>query len=417
MTKHSRYGGSKAAQWLNCPGSVPLSDKAPERLSSSYAEEGSFAHLLAEQCLLAGQMDARPRIGSKLTLSHIASTKAVDDDMADAVNVYLDEVWTKVEAGMNELSVEEKFVLPIPGADEGEVFGSNDATVYNPVLKRLTVYDYKHGKGFRVFAQENKQLMFYAAGAVACHPEWDVRSIELVIVQPRGFFDDPISRWEMPLWMLVDYPAQIDAAVKDSKSEEPTFKAGYWCRWCPASDICTVREKSFLEAAKLDFATVTDITPETELPDPAFLDIERMAAILESFEPFEAWVSSIRDRIEALALSGQVIPGFKVVDKVARRKWAENDEEIVTYLTMFQGLAYENVMPRKLVTITEVEKQLKAKLSKTEFAPVKADMTMRFMMKESSGYAVVNESDRRPSVVPVAQEFGTVNLESLFDGE
>ena len=418
MTKHSRYGGSKAAQWLNCPGSVPLSDKAPAGLSSSYAEEGSFAHLLAEQCLLAGQPDARPRIGSKLTLSHIASSKLVDEDMAAAVNVYLDAVWAKVGSGrINEVFVEEKFILPIPGADEGEVFGSNDATVFDPDRGRLTIYDYKHGKGVGVSAYENKQLMFYATGAVACHPEWDVRSIELVIVQPRGPFDDPISRWEMPLWMLIDYPAQIDAAVKDSKSDGPTFKAGDWCRWCPASSICTVRETSFLEAAKLDFATVADITPKTKLPAPALLDVEHMAAILEGFDHLQAWVSTIRDRVEALALSGDTVPGFKVVDKVGRRKWAENDEEIVSYLTMFQGLAMDAVMPRKLVTITEAEKQLKATLEQAVFATVKAELTMRFMVKESSGYAVVPESDRRPSVVPVAQEFGTVNIDNLFDGD
>lgn len=421
MTEHSRYGGSKAAQWLNCPGSVPLSDKAPPRTTSAYAEEGTFAHRVGELCLLAGQTEAGSYLGKSINVDGIDRTFVVDKETIDAVNVYLDAVWDAYDGDhvttKGTLYVEEKFVLPIPSADEGEVFGSNDATVFDETTGKLTIFDYKHGKGVGVTAYENKQLMFYAAGAVSCHPEWDVMSIELVIVQPRGPFDDPISRWEMPMWMLIDYPDQIDKAVADSKTDAPTFASGDHCRWCPASTICTVREMRFIEAAKLDFAGIAEIKPGTVLPDAEEVTEADLAAILIAFDHLSAWVGTVRDRVDGIMLSGGKVPGFKVVDKVGRRKWSDDAAEIAGFIAMNYDVPADEIMPPKLVTITEAEKLIKVYVPKEDFKAAKDELTMKFMVKESSGYAVVHDSDRRAAVAPVAQEFGSVNVDSLFTDE
>ena len=273
--------------------------------------------------------------------------------------------------------------------------------------------DYKHGKGVGVSAYENKQLMFYAAGAVASHPERDVKSIELVIVQPRGPFE-AISRWEMPLWQLLDYPAQIDAAVTDALSETPTFNAGDWCRWCPASEICPVRQEKFMEAAGLTYASVEDIDVPA-LPKSSEISPERMAAILTAFDGLSDWVQAIRERVEAKLLAGEHVPGFKVVEKQARRKWAADELEIAGYLAMMYDIDKDDLRPRKLVTITEAERQLKSKLGKAFNAELKQDLTMKFMVKDSTGYACVPERDKRPAVAPVEVAYGDVNLNSLFD--
>ena len=415
--EHSRFGGSSASRYLNCPGSVVLSEQAPERLTSSYAEEGTFAHALAERALLASAPVADTWLGTKIAHPLIDSVKVVDQAMIDAVNVYLEAVWD-VYTYSSDICVEEKFTLDIPAAQPGEVFGSNDAAVFNRDTGRLTVFDYKHGQGIGVSAYENKQLMFYATGAVASHPEWDVRSIELVIVQPRGPFPYPMSRWEMPLWKLLDYPAEINNAVKEALRPLPPFNPGKHCRWCPASEICTAREKQFMEAAKLDFASVVEITPVARFPVADAIDVDRIGKILVAFDNLSAWVDNIRARAESIMLAGGHIPGMKVVDKVARRKWAADDTEIASYLEMMFDLERNDIMPRKLVTITEAEKQLKAKLGKEFNAEVKNDLTVRFMTKDSTGYACVFEQDKRPAVAPVQAEFGSVvDINSLFDGE
>ena len=47
-TKHARCSASAAYRWINCPGSVALSDQCPDPGTSSYADEGTLAHSLAE---------------------------------------------------------------------------------------------------------------------------------------------------------------------------------------------------------------------------------------------------------------------------------------------------------------------------------------------------------------------------------
>lgn len=47
-SKHARCSASAAHRWINCPGSVALSDQCPDPGSSSYADEGTVAHNLAE---------------------------------------------------------------------------------------------------------------------------------------------------------------------------------------------------------------------------------------------------------------------------------------------------------------------------------------------------------------------------------
>lgn len=419
MTAHSRFGGSSASRWLNCPGSVPLADKCPPKPGSVYAEEGTFAHALAEICLLAGETTANRHIGSEVIHPSIDSKKAVTKEMADAVNVYLEAVWDEYDriAG-TELFVEERFVLPLPSANGDEVFGTNDAMTFCPANGKLTVFDYKHGAGVSVSAFENKQLMFYAAGAVASHPEWDVQSIELVIVQPRAFSNagDGVSRWEMPLFELLDYPAAIDAAVAEAKSDSPSMCAGEWCRWCPAAEICTVREQQFLEAAQLDFAGVAEIGPKAKLPDAESVDPARIGAILDGFDRLSDWVDMIRDRAMSLLNEGKEVPGYKLVEKQARRRWADNEEEIAAYLVTVHGLEDDEVRPRKLVTITEAEKQLKSKLGKDGFSAAKEQLTLGYTIKESSGLTMAPESDRRPAVSPGA-DYNGVNLDGLFNGE
>ena len=50
--KHAKLSPSAAARWINCPGSIRLSEKVPPPPSSDYADEGTLAHAVAETKLL-----------------------------------------------------------------------------------------------------------------------------------------------------------------------------------------------------------------------------------------------------------------------------------------------------------------------------------------------------------------------------
>ena len=52
MPKHATLSPSAAVRWINCPGSVGISAQLPPAPSSTYADEGTLAHLFAEHKVL-----------------------------------------------------------------------------------------------------------------------------------------------------------------------------------------------------------------------------------------------------------------------------------------------------------------------------------------------------------------------------
>lgn len=414
MKQHSPFGGSQVGRYMACPGSVQLAEKAPPRPSSAYAEEGTFAHALAEACLNGGKTDARPYVGQLFAFEDHGETKQrhVTEEAAQAVNVYLDTVWAEYNADNGEIEVEQRFAVAVPAVEEGEVFGTNDALVYSHDTSKLTIFDYKHGQGVIVDVEGNTQFKFYALGAVQAHPEWSIKEIEFVVVQPRAANageTQGVHRWSLPLYELIDFPEELNQAIALAKSEEPPFNSGGHCRWCPAAAICTVREQEFLDAARSDFASVTELAeeiPSANWPE----DVEHMARLVEAYEKLGGWIAQLRERIDDILLSGGEVPGWKVVEKVARRKWVAEGPEVAAHLALAYDVPEELVIPPTLVTITEAKRLLKSFAAKEQYAEAERDLTLRFTIKEPSGLTTAPTSDKRAAIKPVAAEFGSVML-------
>jgi hypothetical protein len=418
---HSPYGGSAASRYMKCPGSIALSEHAPPDHGSAYAEEGTFAHTLAEECLLAGQRDATIRIGSQVSIETASgrSAKTVDGDMARAVNVYLEAVWDEWnEDEASEIEVEQRFSLPVDAADEGEVFGTNDALVYRPAAQKLTIFDYKHGAGVIVEVEDNIQLKFYAMGALQAHPEWPVREIELVIVQPRAFNageERGVKRWSLPMVETIEFPYELNEAITACKQPDAPLIPGDHCRFCPASTLCSAREQQFIIAANKDLAGVTlpEFADAIEDSGTPSYDVEQMGQVIAAYDTLGPWINDLRAAIDQHLLSGGHVPGWKVVEAVSRRKWQASDEEIAGHLQLFWDIPDELVRPRSLVTITEAKRLLKSHVPKEQYKQAEDDLTLRFTIKESKGLVTAPESDRRGAIQPVAAEFGSVKLGTI----
>lgn len=417
---HSDFGGSVIGRVIACPGSVPLCNSVPERLSSSYADEGTFAHALAEKHLRAGNFDAQQSIGDEIESDKIASKKVVSIEMAAAVQVYLDAVqaeMTKTEDAI--LLIEERFTLPISSAEEGEVFGANDALVYHPSTGRTVVFDYKHGQGVSVSAEDNKQLKFYAAGAALSHPDWPIAELELVIVQPRARDADDqdipgVKPWPMDTFELLEFVAEVEQAVAAAKAPGAPVAAGSHCRWCAAASVCPAKKEEVIASIGLDFHDIADISPKA-LPTPKDMSTDKIAALLRGLDTLTAWANQVRDYAYGLLEQGVAVPGFKLVDKVGRRKWIDNESEIAAYLEMVYGVEGEDVMPRKLVTITEAERLVKARVTeKGERKAALDDLSLRFTLKESGGRTMVADGDKRDAVpAGAAADFAGVNIDGV----
>ena len=420
--KHSPFGGSAASRFMACPGSIALSGQAPPEKPSPYAEEGTFAHAVAAEALETSARSTTAAIGKMLGfLDHGESkTREITAEISKAVDVYLEAVWDEYDLDPNsEIEVEQGFALDLDAAEPGEVFGTNDALVYSPARRKLTIFDYKHGAGVIVDVEDNTQLKFYAIGAMQGHPEWDVREIELVIVQPRAFSadGDGVKRWSLPMSEVIEFPYELNEAVALCKTADAPLVAGDHCRWCPAATICTAREQSFVTAVREDFAGVDllGIEPVVAALEVKTLDFDHMARIVAAYDRLGSQIAAMRTAMDEHLLAGGTIAGWKVVEAVARRAWTKGDTEIAEYLELMYDVPGDEVMPRKLVTITDAKKLLKTYVSKADYAEAERDMTLRFTIKESKGLTTAPESDRRAAISPVAAEFGSVMLGNESD--
>ena len=151
---------------------------------------------------------------------------------------------------------------------------------------------------------------------------------------------------------------------------------------------------------------MTAITADA-LPDPKTYDMDRLGQILQAGQILNGWLNQVQEYVEALVLAGQPVAGWKAVEKIGRAKWVSADEEVADYADMVFGIDVEQIRPRKLTTITEAEKLLKAAgATKAQID----DFKLRFTLKESSGLTIAPTSDRRPAVNAIADAYSGINL-------
>ena len=177
MTAHALLGPSSADRWLTCTPSARASEHEPDK-RSGFADEGSFAHSVAEHCLIN---NVRPE-----QLCGVAPWEQSEywtQDLRDHVCTYLDYIAAVMaEAGPSARRfVEVRLDLSqyVPGS-----FGTADCVVIADGT--MHVIDLKFGKGIPVSAHDNTQLKLYALGAMLEYGFlYDVSTVRLHIVQPR----------------------------------------------------------------------------------------------------------------------------------------------------------------------------------------------------------------------------------------
>lgn len=370
MTKaHSELGASSADRWMTCPGSVSLSRGMPN-VSSTYAQEGTAAHAVAELCLQQG-MDAIELVG------RVVEGFEVDEEMAEAVQVYLDGVRADIGPG-DVMLVEEKFDLS--HLFRG-MFGTNDSCVYKPHDLELIVNDYKHGRGIPVEAYQNPQMMYYAIGALTGNNARKIKKVTLRIYQPRcNHPDGPVRSWTVSVVELLEFAGELVEAAKRTEAATPEFVAGEHCRFCPAAGVCKELEKQALAAAKADFTEAGEVivsAPQTYKP-------EDLANILKNAHVIEHWLTSVRSFAYAEAIAGNEIPGFKLVPTRPMRRWKDEGATIDALRDM--GVPDKDLYNRKVKSPAQAEKLFKKK---------DYHLLEDLYEKVSSGTVLVSEDDKR----------------------
>lgn len=405
---HSRFSASASARWMACPGSMVLAKDAP-RKSSVYSRWGTAAHEVASDILL-DDAAAWPAV---LTVE--GEQIEVDEEMIACVQEYVDLVRTLRDTLGAELLVEQRL-------DYGSMIGSTEAWGTGDAVlltdDEIIVIDLKTGQGERVDAEGNTQLMLYALGALAAHPDRKFKTVRIIICQPRA---GGTTEWTTTVDALVAFAGVAERAVDavetaalcrdDLDLQRYLVPGEKQCRWCPAAATCPALRA---EVAKVVFAApalpdeFSDETlnahPVKEAPE------EQLAACMQAAPFVEHWLKAVRAEVESRLLAGKPVPGFKLVKgKQGNRAWSDEQaaEEMLTkQFRLKQDEAYD----RKLISPTSAEKLL------AEASPKRWTKLQALITRADGKLSVAPQSDKRPAVeqTPVADDFADESDASEF---
>lgn len=406
--EHYPFGGSGAHRWLNCHGAPRLAATLPPLPSSPAAERGTYAHALLAYALLNGEDDVLSFEGVAVAPGHDLTFTAEDVEAVQKAVDYVRALLARMPGAEIYVEVQRKL--------EDEVGGTADIVVYDPTTQTTYVIDYKHGSGVYVSEIDNKQLKFYMLLAVVAL-NLPVKTLIGVIIQPR-FGDGTYAVREaepMDLGDLLDFHGEIRNAVDNGRSANPKFVEGDWCDWCPAASVCplkTAMAKAVLDTWGPNYApwtppngTAVTIT----LPDPASCrDPAKLADTKRGLDLIEAWGKIVEARLFEAAMTGTNLEpyGFKLVKKIARRKWT--DEDKAASIAASIGLPPAEYQPPKLLSVAQMEKLVKAKKINGGYDKLAAAVD-----KTSSGFNLVPADAKGEAVNPLelaAASFGDVSI-------
>lgn len=381
MAKHAILSASGASRWMACTPSAVLEQQF-ENKSSVFAEEGTLAHELGELTLKLNLGEITKRtFNSKF--KKIQENKLYSADMPDYVQTYVDTCLERVSEAKATtpdalFKIEQRldFSEWVPDG-----FGTGDFVIIADGT--MEVCDLKYGKGVPVSANNNKQMMLYALGAIAeFNFLYDIQKVRMTIIQPRL---DNISTFEVTTEDLLkwaeDYVRpRAELAIK-GKGE---FCAGDHCKFCRAKAVCRARAEKNMELAKYDFE------------EPALLDNNDVAYILSKIDELVNWAGDVKDFALEQALNGEEYDGFKVVEGRSNRKYADT-EAIVEILRDNNFNDPDIFKPSELITLTNMEKLVgKKKLT---------ELIGDYIVKPPGKPTLVPITDKREPYNPVKADF------------
>lgn len=116
-----------------------------------------------------------------------------------------------------------------------EFKGTPDFFGYSNETKRVYIIDFKTGFHL-VLAQENMQLLSYAALIFLRKSDWDIKHFCLAILNTQK---DIVSTFNVSLETVLHHIARIERNLKFTYEEETFFAIkGDWCRFCPSKNYC-----------------------------------------------------------------------------------------------------------------------------------------------------------------------------------
>ena len=436
---HRRYSPSQADRTFLCTGSRALLDRVPARPSGEFAVEGNDAHAVFEAAIKYRVSSAE--VAHREYVPHLI-LEDIDDGYNDfyrAIQEAIDYVLGILHNNPDALVWIEQYVEPPTPSAPGQGGGYSDCIIWIPSKRELHIIDYKHGVGVVKRAKSNRQAMQYAGGVLfednARVDPNIVDAVVLTIIQPRSFHaDGDVRTYTLPPFEIWDYLQELDEKIAESEEGFGTLTPGeLQCQFCDARTVCPAREALGLDVAVPGTETIEQFS-QSDLPHPSSLDMQRLAQIRYHAPALRKWLDDVDKHTDELARSGHVVPGAKLVETKAARKYYGEEPEVARKLAALMGErnadaamdAFKAVMKQypalqrlynlKLVPVTSAEKLVvdaykqRVGRGRKKKAAEEARQAFAFLtLKQSSGNLVlVDDDDPRPAVNKAQNTFGQI---------
>lgn len=366
-TGHAVFSPSQLYRIIACPASATEATRAPLTQPSSYALRGTMLHGIVADILLAGFQTYGSKQFPKLE-------KEDQNQVLDCV----DFAWSLREKGdPATMKIEQEINLGSWGLPE--IWGTSDFSIVTLIRDAIHVTDWKFGSGVQVYAQDNEQLLAYAAGVIG-YPN-NYKNVHIHVVQPPlNHYDEWVVEGDyMKTWMF----DTLTPAIALAKGDDPEYNPGEkQCRFCPAGMTCRARYKATLKKAEEVFrvySKMPNVTPE------------ELSYALEKCSEVSTYAKQIAKFAEVELMHGRTFPGWKLVSGRSLRKWKDEDDAL-NWLLGNSQLEEEQLYKKTPISPAQAEKLDRL---------LKKDPTFVQLIDKPAGKPqLVQESDPRPALEP-----------------
>ena len=375
---HARLNASSSHRWMMCTPSVKLSENFADT-PSAYAEEGTYLHELCE-LKLHRYLGDMTEAAIDANYAALKDNDFYSDEAESVTDEYIAFCIETIEAVRS--SCADPLILVEHRLDYSEYvpdgYGTGDLIIVADGV--LEICDFKGGRGVRVDANYNSQLMLYALGALLeFDPLYDIHTIRMNIIQPRL---NNFSAFEMRADDLITW-AEIEVQPKAllAYAGKGDFCAGEHCRFCKARYTCRARGDYFMQLAARDFKA------------PDLLTDEEIVDILPVAESLNNWVQDLIAYATQQAVDGKQWPGYKLVAGRSVRKYT-GEAEVIKAAT---DAGYADIYKTTLLGVSDLEKRMGRKAFN--------DVLGKFVIKPTGAPTLVPETDPRRLYSDAATDF------------
>ena len=367
---HALLSPSAAHRWIHCTPSVRLEEGVRDE-GSDFAAEGTLAHAIASRKIL--ETLGRPHDEQDREIEELRE-RYYSEEMEGYTDTYRSIVLEKFNQAKTrskdaQLLVEVRLDF---GAFLPDAFGTADAVIIADDL--MEVIDFKYGKGVKVDADHNPQMMIYALGALdEFLLDYDIKRVRMTIVQPRidNLSECGMMVGELTAWRTVTLKPAAEKAFAGVGDQVP----GEWCQFCKVRATCSAIAEKARQICNEDFREARLISDE-DIP-----------GLLPLVPVLKGWLEDFASHALQRALDGATIKGYKLVEGRSIRQVTDQDALLGALLV--KGYQRDDLLKKpELKAIGELEKLV----GKKAFA----EIGKPWLVKPQGKPTLAEESDKRP---------------------